>query len=106
MMKGSVRGVNRADLVFRAREIAVEYFGIECVVVDLRDEGSEVVRRTVGPVREVTMEFSANFDAQIHHELRPQSYGPSRCATCKADSWPHSPLQQRVRVGDESEGAS
>lgn len=102
-MKGSVRGANRADLIRRAKEIAVEYFGIECVVVDLRDEGSEVVHRTVAPVVEVvTMEFSANFDAQIHHDLFSPGRGPSECKGCGEKSWPHSPLQQRVAVGGVS----
>ena len=105
MMRGSVRGANRADLMIRAKEIAVAYFATECVVVDLRDEGSEVVHRTYGGELS-SIVFSANFDAQIHHEVRSQSHGPGRCAGCGADSWPHAPLQQRARVGDESEGES
>ena len=99
MLTGSVIGSSRAYLMKRAVEIAVEYYGTSCVVVELREEGAETVVRMIND-RVVRVVFSCDFIAEIHHDLDAKAYGPDKCRGCDQESWPHDRLPQRAPIAE------
>jgi len=96
MITGSVMGLNHSALIHEAESIAATYYGTDCVYVELANEGVWSIDRTLTEIT-LTREFSADFIAQVHHDLRPVVRGPNECSRCGEKSWPHDPLPQRER---------
>ena len=96
MISGHVTGMNHSNLESAAKAIAAVYYDTDCVVVDLTNEGMFTTDKSLSG-RVLTREFSADFTAQINHEIARPTYGPGKCRGCGKESWPDAPLPQRIQ---------
>jgi hypothetical protein len=97
VLRGSVTGMNRADMIDSAKQIARDYFALDktpdCIAVVLRNES--VLNELRGEGRVLRATFEADFSAQEHHDVESKVYGPGQCRVCKQDSWPQHPLPHK-----------
>ena len=94
ILRGSVTGSNRAELIAAAKQIGLSYFALEetpeCIAVVLRNEQSATT--LLGDDRVVAVMFEADFSVQEHHDIEQGTYGPGTCTDCGKKHWPHSQL--------------
>lgn len=83
-LTGTSTAANRAELEKRARAIATQFYGTECVTVKLSDASVESIQSSslTTPYESTTTGFTADWEAGERHRYEHPGYGFPKCTGC------------------------
>ena len=82
-LQGHAQGKSRKDLLRKAAEYAIEYYGTECVEITLSHEtcNAEIIETTLGELPG-SVAYHADWEAEEKHHMETLVYGPAKCRDC------------------------
>lgn len=83
-LTGTSIAANRAELEKRARAIAAQFYGTECVTVALSSASVESIQSggMATPYESTTTGFTADWEAIELHRYEERAYGFPKCTGC------------------------
>lgn len=83
-LKGTIRGSSRDDIRKSAKAIAAQYYGTECVTVELSHETTEMLDEPMltDPTKATVIGFEAVYEAEIRHDYWQPLTGFPKCGKC------------------------
>lgn len=83
-LTGTSTAASRAELEKRARAIAAQFYGTECVTVTLSNASVESIQSSslTTPHESTTTGFTADWEAIEKHRYQHPGYGFPKCTRC------------------------